>query len=189
MGAAKGLRTRFRETPVKDLALRHQILDRAGDILDRHLWIDTVLIDQVDTIGSQAPQHALDRPLDMIRPAVRPLGALACLQVDVHAEFGLEDHLVAHTLQRLSDDLFGNERSVGLGRVDQRHALIDRPPDQVDRDIAVDGAAVEVRHGALGRAGQPLATEPDGRDFERAEHPGRGRWHGVGKLGTGRSLC
>ena len=62
MGTAKGLRARFRETPVKELALGHQILDRAGDILDRHLRIDTVLIDEVDTIGSQAPQHALDRP-------------------------------------------------------------------------------------------------------------------------------
>jgi hypothetical protein len=30
---------------VQNLALRHQVLDRAGDVLDRDFWIDPVLVE------------------------------------------------------------------------------------------------------------------------------------------------
>ena len=37
-----------------DLAFGDQVLDRAGDILDRHVRIDAVLIEEIDAVGPQA---------------------------------------------------------------------------------------------------------------------------------------
>jgi hypothetical protein len=40
---------------------------RARAVLDRHLRINSVLVEDIHTIGAQALQHALDGQLDMIR--------------------------------------------------------------------------------------------------------------------------
>ena len=48
---------RVRTSPnLQDLALGDQVLDRAGHVLDGHLRIDPMLVEQVDVVGSQAPQ-------------------------------------------------------------------------------------------------------------------------------------
>ena len=48
------------QAPVQNLALRHQVLDRAGDVLDRHLRVDPVLVEEVDAVGPKALEHAFD---------------------------------------------------------------------------------------------------------------------------------
>ena len=48
---ANRLRARLGEAEVPDLARLDQILDRARDVLDRHLGIDPVLIVEIDMIG------------------------------------------------------------------------------------------------------------------------------------------
>ena len=48
------------QAPVQDLALRHQVLDRAGDVLDRDLGVDAVLVEEIDAVGAEALEHALD---------------------------------------------------------------------------------------------------------------------------------
>ncbi|MNR50242.1 hypothetical protein D3C85_1697330 [compost metagenome] len=62
---------------MQDLALGHQVLHRPGDVLDRHLGIDAVLIQQVDAVGAQTLQHRLHRQLDMVRAADETGAALA----------------------------------------------------------------------------------------------------------------
>jgi hypothetical protein len=65
---------------MQDLSLRHQVLDRASDVLDRHRGIDTVLVKQVDAISAQALEHAFDGELDALRPAVESGAALTWLR-------------------------------------------------------------------------------------------------------------
>ena len=55
---------------MQDLPFLDQLLDRAGDILDRHVRIDAVLVEQVDAIGLQALERCLDDLLDVLGPAV-----------------------------------------------------------------------------------------------------------------------
>jgi len=43
---------------------------RAGHVLDRHVGIDPVLVKQVDVVGAQPAQRALERFADVFRPAV-----------------------------------------------------------------------------------------------------------------------
>ena len=51
MSFADSFRTCFGHSEVLDLAFRDQFLHRSGHIFDRHVGIDTVLIEEVD----QAP--------------------------------------------------------------------------------------------------------------------------------------
>lgn len=52
-------------------AFRHQVLDRACHVFDRHCRVDAVLVEEIDAVGAQALQHALDHNLDVVRTAVQ----------------------------------------------------------------------------------------------------------------------
>src|SRR6478672_1591735 len=50
----------FRKAEVLDLTLLDQILHRAGDVFDRHVRVNSMLIEQVDDIDSEPLERALD---------------------------------------------------------------------------------------------------------------------------------
>jgi hypothetical protein len=56
---------------VCDLALLHQLGDGADGVLDRDLRVDPVLVVQVDVVGAQPAQGALDGGGDVGRAAVQ----------------------------------------------------------------------------------------------------------------------
>jgi hypothetical protein len=80
MRAAQRVRAHLAQAPVQHLALRHQVLDGARDVLDRHLRVDAVLVQQVDAVGAQPLEHAVDGQLDVLRTAVQARAALAGLR-------------------------------------------------------------------------------------------------------------
>ena len=53
-----------------DFSGRDQILDRPGDILDRHFGIDPVLVEQIDMISAKAVERRIDNMANMVGPAV-----------------------------------------------------------------------------------------------------------------------
>ena len=53
------LRAGFGQAEVLDLALADQLLHRAGHVLDRHVRIDAVLVEQVDGVGLEALERGL----------------------------------------------------------------------------------------------------------------------------------
>ena len=65
--------------------------------------------------------------------------------------------VAAPRLQRASEELFVRERPVHLGRVEERHAELERAVDRGDR-LALVGRAVGLAH--------PHAAEAEGGDFE-----------------------
>ena len=56
MGAADRVRAGLRQSEVADLAGDDEVLDGTGDVLDRHVGVDAVLVEQVDVVGPQPPQ-------------------------------------------------------------------------------------------------------------------------------------
>ena len=52
MGAADCLDACLREAEVLDLALVDQLLDGPGDVLDRDVRVDAVLVEQIDAVGA-----------------------------------------------------------------------------------------------------------------------------------------
>ena len=69
--AADGLRARLGKAEVLHLAFADQLLDRARDVLDRHVRIDAVLIEQIDDVGLEPLERSLGDLLDVLRPAVK----------------------------------------------------------------------------------------------------------------------
>lgn len=77
MGPADCLGASLRETEMAHLADIDQFPDSAGDVLDRHLGIDTVLIEQINIVGprtllwhSQEPsKFSLFSMLNLVGPA------------------------------------------------------------------------------------------------------------------------
>ena len=51
--AANRGRCGFRQPEVDHLAFGDQVLHGAGDVFDRYLGIDAVLVEQVDAVGTQ----------------------------------------------------------------------------------------------------------------------------------------
>ena len=91
MGATDGACAGFRQSPVQYLSLLHQILDRAGDLFHRHVRIDTVLVQEVDTVCTQPPERPFHRTADMVGSAVE-CGRLAFLHAE--AELRTDFYLV-----------------------------------------------------------------------------------------------
>ena len=58
--AADRLHAGLGQAEVLDLALADQFLHRAGHVLDRHVRIDAVLVEQVDAVGPQPLERRLD---------------------------------------------------------------------------------------------------------------------------------
>jgi len=62
---------RFRESVVLDLALLVQVLQDSGDVLDRHVGIDTLLIKEIDRLGFQPGQHRIHDFANVIWTAIQ----------------------------------------------------------------------------------------------------------------------
>jgi hypothetical protein len=62
MGTTDGPDARFRQAEMLHLAGRDQLLDGARDVLDRHIRVDAVLVEDVDAISLQALQAGIGRP-------------------------------------------------------------------------------------------------------------------------------
>src|SRR4051812_40163046 len=116
MGAADGPGARFGQAVVLDLALPDEGLERFGDILDRNLGIDAVLVEQVDAVDLQPLEARVDDFADMLGTAVDTARA-AAVRGDPETELGGDGDPVAQRLQRLADDLLVGPRAIDFGGV------------------------------------------------------------------------
>ena len=156
MGAAERLDAGLRHAEVLHLALRDEVLDGPGDVLDRHVRIDAMLVEEVDGFDAQSLERSLDGLPDMLGPAAdAPI--LAGLEINVEAELGGDDDLVPERPQRFADDFFVGEGAVDLGRVEEGHAAVHRSADQGDALVLGELRGVA--------EADPHAAETDGRNF------------------------
>src|SRR5258708_2658345 len=76
MGTAQRLDARLGHAEMLDLAFGDQVADGAGDIFDRHVGIDAMLVQQIDGLNTQSP-HDPSAALRMVSGwLVRPVFAL-----------------------------------------------------------------------------------------------------------------
>ena len=90
----------------------------------------------VDPVGAEALQAALARvPHEGRRPVVGqlPLPARAGVRVPVVADLGRVDDVVAPPLEGLREQRLAPPVAVGVGRVEERDAAIERGPQQLHR--------------------------------------------------------
>src|SRR3974390_1063901 len=137
MRATKGIRAHLAEPPVQNLALGHKFLDRAGNIFNRNLRVDAVLIHKVDAVGPKPLEHPFHSSLDMVRLAVQPHLETAGLRIDVPAELRSDCDLVAEWCDALTEDSFAFERPISLSRIKKRHAMVIGCANDIDHLRAV----------------------------------------------------
>src|SRR5579884_4089744 len=100
MGAAYGLHRGFRKAKMPDLAFGDQRFHGSSDILDRHIRVDAVLVEEVDGLHPQTTERCFGHNLYMLGAAVRSGAALACDRINLEAEFGGDCNLAADRLDR-----------------------------------------------------------------------------------------
>jgi hypothetical protein len=100
-----------------------------------------VLVVQVDVVGAEPGQRALDRGAD-VGAAVHHTGPAAGMGDE--PELGRQHHLIAAVPDGLPDDFLAVERSVDLGGVDVGDTQLERPVDGSDRLGVVQTALVYV---------------------------------------------
>ena len=118
MRSTDGRDVRLRKAEVQDLARGDQVLDRARHVLDRHVGIDTMLVQEIDAVGSEALERGIDHRLDVVGPAVETSSAA----LEVEAEFGSDADAVTDWRQRFPDEFLVRERPVDLGGIEERDA-------------------------------------------------------------------
>ena len=105
MGAANGGAAGFRKPERPHFAFLHQFRHGADGLLDRHVGIDAVLVEEVDGLDAEAFQRSLGDRAYMLGPAVDAGdgGGALLARIDLEAEFGGDHHAVAERLQRFAE--------------------------------------------------------------------------------------
>ena len=94
VGVADGVGSRFRQPEVDDLARLDELLDGAGDVFDGNCRVDTMLVVEIDAIGAQAAQRAVDGATDAGGIAAEPARGDAVL-LEREPELGGDDDVIA----------------------------------------------------------------------------------------------
>ncbi len=156
MRASDRLDTSLRHSEVLYFALLDEILHSSGDVFDRTLRIDAMLVEEIDDVGPEALQSCIRHFADTLRTAVQALLRVAILE----AELGGNHHLLAERLNGLAHNFFVHERTICLGRIKKCHAAIECCPDERDRLLPLGcGPVTEA---------QPHAAQADGGHLEVA---------------------
>src|SRR2546427_6752831 len=111
--------TLFR-SEVLDFSFPNQVLPRSRHVFDRHIRVNTVLIEQIDNVGPESLERAIGNLLDVLRPAVE-----ARKGSKVEPELSRDHHLVPEGSKCFAHELFIGERAVGLGGVEEGDAAFD----------------------------------------------------------------
>lgn len=147
----------LRKAEVQHLALSDQLFDRTGDVLDRDVRIDAMLIQKVDTVGAETLKRAIDDCLDVFRPAVQTTSA----SFDVEAELRRDPDAVANGRERFADKLLVRVGPVHFGGVEERHASLMRFTENFDAFASVCRRSVvgADAHGASADFRDPQCAE------------------------------
>src|ERR1039458_9562778 len=146
----------FGQAEVLDLAFLDELFDGAGDVFNAHVWIDAVLIKQIDHIGLQPLEHRVGNSPDAFRAAVQGLMRVSIFE----AELGCDHDLSPEGRKGRADEFLVHEWTVGLGGVKECDATVECRSDQCDCQLLP-------RCGTVTKT-QSHAAEAESRDFQAA---------------------
>ena len=161
VGAADRFGRHLGEAEEAHLARLHLLGHRADGVLDGHLAVAAVLVPEVDVVGLEALQAAVERAAHVLGTAVDACDA--ALERDLEAELGGDQRAVAAAVERFGEQRLVGVRAVDLGGVEEIDAEVERTMDGRDA-LGLVGRTVDPGHAH--EAGHRHGAEADGRDFE-----------------------
>jgi len=133
---------------VAHLPFAHELVERAERLLERRNAVGSVVLVEVDHVGSQPLQRAFDRLADVV-PGTARLGAVAHVATELRREQGPIAPALEHfPEERLTAALI----AVDVRRVEERHTRVQCAIDDCTRPFEIDPAA------------EVVAAEADDRD-------------------------
>ena len=157
MSAANRLHARFGQTEVLHLALADQVFHRTRNVFDRHVGIDTMLVEQIDAVRPEPFQRRVGYFADVLGSAIE---ARLLPVLDPEPEFRRDDHLIPNGREGFANDFFVREGAVHFCRVEERDAASDRRADNRDALVTAGGRSVA--------EADAHASEAKGRHLESA---------------------
>ena len=139
MRATDRLHAGFGKAEVLDLAFLDQVLHRSRHVFDRHVRVNTVLVEQIDDIHFEPFERGLGDLLDVLGSAVQSLPAGTSIRIEVEAELGGDHHLPAEGGEGFADKFFVRERTVDLSGIEECDAAFDGGTEQRDHLLLVCG--------------------------------------------------
>ena len=125
MGFAQGAGRHLRQTNGLDLALAHQVAQCAHTVFDRHFFVPTVQVIQVDHIGLEAAKCVFAGLFDGFGAAVDDAHfAAVALFHALHAAFAGQREAVAVRLHHLAHQRLVGAKAIQRGGVEKRHTLV-----------------------------------------------------------------
>src|ERR1700761_1934138 len=143
VGTADRVWTRLRKSVVQNFTLRNEVLKGSSHVFDGDIGVDTVLVDHVNTISAPAFQHRVNRSPDVVGAAVEATHHFSGFRVDIPAKFRGKDYFVPYRPQSLTQNSLHSQGAVGLGGVEQSHAVLMRGPGECDDIFASRCSRVE----------------------------------------------
>jgi hypothetical protein len=155
MGATNRLDAGFRQPEVFDLAFLNQTLHRSRHVLDRHVRVDAVLIEQVDRLDLETPERSLGDLFDVGWPAIQ---TALLPSFEREPELGRDHHMVTLRSERFAHELFVDERAIRFGRIEERNAALGGRSNQGDHLLLLGRRTIAKAH--------RHAARPEGGHFQ-----------------------
>jgi hypothetical protein len=150
----------FGKSEVLHFALLNQILHRPGYVFDRNVWIDTVLIEQVDNVGPEAFERGIGDLLDVFWATIESTPTLSTIGVRLEAEFRGDHHLIPKRGQCFAHKFFVAEGTINFSGIEEVDAAFDSGANQRNHFCFFGRRAVAEAHAH--------AAEAESGDFEIA---------------------
>ncbi len=124
---ADALGARLAQPEMADLALLDEPAHRPNRVLDRHFWIDPMLVIEIDLVDAEPLQAGLAGLLDVGRAAVDTVGAAGLAGL---TELGRDDDLVAPALQGAAEQFLVVAPAIHVRAVEMIDAEVGRALQQ-----------------------------------------------------------
>src|SRR5439155_4099598 len=109
--AANRLRGCLGKAELPDLACLNQVPYSSGDVFNRNVRVNAVLVEQIDGINLEALERSLCDPLDLFWPAVEACQTSLRLGIDFPSELGGDHHLPTERFERFAHQFFVDVRA------------------------------------------------------------------------------
>src|SRR5262249_35380758 len=134
MSATNRFRSCFGKAKVLHLTLLDQLLHGSGDVFDRHVRINAMLVEEIDGIDFEPLEGCFRDLLDVLRPAIQAWRSLHPPRIEfgikVKPEFRCYRHLSTKGSKGFPYKFFVCKWTVHLSGVEERDPAFDRLADE-----------------------------------------------------------